>query len=43
MGVGCDVIMPARHVFLGFKWFNEFANRNTTEGHSSQINGAITF
>ena len=43
LGVGTNVILPARHVVLGFKWFNEFANRNTTEGKSFQINGAITF
>lgn len=43
MGVGANVILPARHVGLGFKWFNEFANKNTVEGHSFQINGAITF
>ena len=43
MGVGANVILPARHVFLGVKWFNEFGNRNTTEGHSFQINGAVTF
>lgn len=43
MGVGGNVILPARHVALGFKWFNEFGNRNTVEGNSFQINGAITF
>ena len=43
IGGGANIILPARHVVLGFKWFNEFANRNTTEGHSFQINGAITF
>jgi hypothetical protein len=43
MGVGANVLLPARHVFLGVKWFNEFANRHTTEGQSFQINGTITF
>jgi len=43
MGVGANVLLPARHVYLGVKWFNEFGNRNTTEGHSFQINGAVTF
>lgn len=43
MGVGGNVILPGRKVVLGSKWFNEFSNKNTVEGKSFQINGAVTF
>jgi hypothetical protein len=43
LGVGANLILPGRKVVLGAKWFNEFANRNTTQGNSFQINGAISF
>jgi hypothetical protein len=43
MGVGGNVILPGRKTVLGFKWLNEFSNKNTIQGNAFQINGAITF
>jgi hypothetical protein len=43
IGVGANIILPARKASLGFKWFNEISNQNTVQGNSFQINGGITF
>lgn len=38
-----NVIMPARKVSVGVKYFREFVNRSTFQGYSLQISAAITF
>ncbi len=43
MGVGANVILPARKAAVGFKWLHEFSNSNTVQGYSLQITGGITF
>jgi hypothetical protein len=43
LGAAANVIMPARKVSLGFKYFKEFANRSTFQGFTVQIAAAITF
>jgi hypothetical protein len=43
MGAAANIILPARKTSLGFKWFKEFSNSSTVQGHSIQISGAITF
>jgi hypothetical protein len=42
VGFACSVNLP-RRVNVGFKYFQEFSNRSTFEGHSIQISGAIKF
>lgn len=41
LGVGSVVAMPERGVTLGFKYFDEFSNESTFEGHSLQISLSI--
>jgi hypothetical protein len=41
LGVGSVVAMPERGVTLGFKYFDEFSNESTFEGHSLQISLAV--
>ena len=41
LGVGAVVAMPERSVTLGFKYFDEFSNESTFEGHSLQISVAV--
>jgi hypothetical protein len=43
LGFASNVIMPARKVNLGFKYFKEFSNRSTFQGYTVQIAGTITF
>jgi hypothetical protein len=43
LGAGANVILPARKVSLGFKYYKEFHASNTVEGYSLQFSGAITF
>ena len=43
LGFASNVIFPSREVSLGFKYFKEFANRATFQGHSVQISGSIRF
>jgi hypothetical protein len=43
LGFAANVIMPARKVSLGVKYFREFENRSTYQGYSLQISGAISF
>lgn len=41
LGAGAVVAMPERGVTLGFKYFDEFSNESTFEGHSLQISVAV--
>jgi hypothetical protein len=43
LGFTTNVILPAKSVSVGFKYFSEFANRSTFEGYSAQISGSIGF
>ena len=43
LGFATNVMLPARKVSLGVKYFKEFANRSTFQGYSFQISGAINF
>ncbi len=42
LGFASSVNLPKK-INLGFKYFQEFANRSTFQGHSIQISGAIKF
>ena len=42
LGFASSVNLP-RTINLGFKYFQEFSNRSTFQGHSIQISGAIKF
>jgi hypothetical protein len=35
--------LPAQKLSIGFKYFEEFSNRSTFQGHSIQFSGAIKF
>ena len=43
LGFAVVVAMPRYKTTLGLKYFNELANRSTYEGHSVQVQGAISF
>jgi hypothetical protein len=43
LGFASNVVLPARGVSLGLKYFKEFSNRSTFEGYTLQIAGAVTF
>ena len=43
LGFASNVQVPERKVSVGVKYFKEFSNRSTFQGHSLQISGAITF
>lgn len=42
LGIASSVNLPGK-VNVGFKYFHEFSNRSTFQGHSIQISGAIAF
>jgi len=42
LGVGSNLNLPMR-INIGFKYFQEFSNRSTFQGHSIQISGSIKF
>jgi hypothetical protein len=42
LGFASSVNLP-RRINVGFKYFQEFSNRSTFQGHSVQISGAIKF
>jgi hypothetical protein len=42
LGFGANLILPARKVSLGVKYFREFENRSTFQGYTLQISGSIT-
>jgi hypothetical protein len=41
-GVALSIAFPRQRANLSMKYFSEFANRSTFEGHSLQVSGAIT-
>jgi hypothetical protein len=41
LGVASIITLPERGVTLGFKYFDEFSNESTFEGHSFQISFAV--
>jgi hypothetical protein len=43
LGFVSNVLLPARRVSLGLKYFHEFASRSTFQGYSLQITGAVAF
>ena len=43
LGFASSLILPARKVSVGAKYFKEFSNRSTFQGYSFQISGAISF
>jgi hypothetical protein len=43
LGFASNVLLPARSVTLGLKYFKEFSNRSTFQGYTLQIAGAVTF
>ena len=43
LGFASNVMLPARKVSLGMKYFKEFSNRSTYQGYTLQISGAVTF
>jgi hypothetical protein len=43
LGFASNVVLPARSVSLGLKYFKEFSNRSTFQGYTLQIAGAVTF
>jgi hypothetical protein len=42
LGVASNLNLPMK-VNIGFKYFQEFSNRSTFQGHSVQISGAVSF
>jgi hypothetical protein len=43
LGFASNVLLPARSVSLGLKYFKEFSNRSTFQGYTLQIAAAVTF
>ena len=43
MGVAANVAWPRRGASLGIKYLQEFLNRSTFQGYSTQISGSIAF
>ena len=43
VGIGLNFAMPARKVTLSFKYFDEFSNQWTYQGHSVQISAGVGF
>src|SRR5215208_8119622 len=43
LGLSANLGFPAREVGLGFKYFKEFSNRSTFQGHSLQIAASVHF
>ena len=43
LGFTANLGFPAREVGLGFKYFKEFSNRSTFQGHSLQIAASVHF
>lgn len=43
VGFSSNVFLPAQKLSLGFKYFQEFSDRSTFQGHSVQISGSIKF
>ena len=43
LGVGLNLVLPTQKVSLSFKYFDEFGNRWTYQGHSIQISVGVGF
>jgi hypothetical protein len=43
LGFGSSLMLPARKVSVGVKYFKEFEDRSTYQGYSLQITGSIKF
>lgn len=43
LGFASNVILPIKAVSLGFKYFTEFSNSSTFQGHSVQISALVSF
>ena len=43
LGFGSSLVLPARKVSVGVKYFKEFEDRSTYQGYSLQITGSIKF
>jgi hypothetical protein len=43
LGFASNLLLPARKVTLGFKYFGEFSNKATFQGYSVQITGSVSF
>jgi hypothetical protein len=43
LGFVSNVMLPWKKMTMGFKYFREFANRSTFQGHSVQMSGSIYF
>jgi hypothetical protein len=43
VGFATNVVLPSQKMSVGFKYFQEFSNRSTFQGHSIQISGSIKF
>jgi hypothetical protein len=43
LGVGTNLVLPAQKVTLSLKYFDEFSNRWTYQGHSLQISAGVVF
>ena len=43
LGFASNVVLPARKLSLGLKYFKEFSNRSTFQGYTLQITSAVTF
>ena len=43
IGIGLNWLIPNRRVTLSFKYFDEFANQWTYQGHSAQISAGVGF
>jgi hypothetical protein len=43
LGIGMNLLLPTQKVTLSLKYFDEFSNRWTYQGHSLQISAAVAF
>jgi hypothetical protein len=43
LGFGSSLILPARKVSVGVKYFKEFEDRSTLQGYSFQITASVKF
>jgi hypothetical protein len=43
LGFASNLLLPARKVTLGVKYFGEFSNKSTFQGYSVQITGSVSF
>lgn len=43
LGLTSSLVLPARKVSVGAKFFKEFSNRSTFQGYSLQISGTVNF